>query len=787
LAAALGLQWAQVSGAGSPVWPAFGISLAALILWGRSLWPAIFLGRLLAGLAVGSDQPLPAEIAIAAINSFADVFAATVLLWLGFDSRLRSLRDTLWLIGAVAGSAAISASLGTATLTLSSALSLENAATVWSGWWFGNIVAGLTIAPLILSWFSHGFGGFTIRRSLHLAACLTTVVTLGWLIFHPESYPSWRTWHLFPALIWAALAFDVRGASAALLLSSALAIWGVTGGAGTFENGGTASLSFAQQFIAVSSVTILLLAAIGDERRRIESLARLAALASSSPDAIIGYGTDGKITSWNAAAEKVFGYTAEEAIGRNIGLLKPSDEGERFAPTPADLFDRAMAGGNIDVETIRRSKDGELIDVHVTGARLLGPRGEILGALSVLRDIRARKGTERALQELNTTLETKVAERTTELVKAQEQLRQSQKMEAIGQLTGGVAHDFNNLLTIIRGSADLLRREGIAEIKKRKYIEAISETADRAAKLTSQLLAFARRQALKPESFDAAERVRRIADMIRTVLGPRITVEVHALCDGCFITADVAQFETALINIAVNARDAMGGEGDLRISVEVTGHAPDYLTSTGSQSEFVAVKISDSGIGIPEEVLGQVFEPFFTTKTIGRGTGLGLSQVYGFARQSGGDVLLESEVGKGTTVSLIFPRVQEHDEQPTSELNKQSLPSPKRILLVEDNREVGQFAMQLLMELGHTVTYAESGELALKQLERRAEAYDLVFTDVMMPGMSGIELAEEVRQLYPSLRVVLTSGYSDVLAQKGDHGFDLLQKPYSMEALIRVL
>jgi CheY-like chemotaxis protein len=372
---------------------------------------------------------------------------------------------------------------------------------------------------------------------------------------------------------------------------------------------------------------------------------------------------------------------------------------------------------------------------------------------------------------------------------AQDQLRQAQKMEAIGQLTGGVAHDFNNLLTIIRSSADLLRSDAIPEERKRRYLDAIADTADRAAKLTAQLLAFARRQALKPEVFDAAERVQLVCDMVRTVVGSRIRLDLDLRCDGCFIEADIAQFETAVINMAVNARDAMDGEGTLTITARSSEGMPAGRWHEAAEGPFVAIAISDTGRGMAPELTTQIFEPFFTTKDVGKGTGLGLSQVYGFAKQSGGDIQVDSEIGRGTTFTLYLPRVSppERVERPEREMGDESRVERSCILVVEDNQAVGEFATQLLAELGHETRLAISADQALRLLEEDAERFDLVFTDVVMPGMSGIDLGLEIRRRWPKLRVVLTSGYSHVLAQDGRHGFELLHKPYSVQSLTGVL
>ena len=370
-----------------------------------------------------------------------------------------------------------------------------------------------------------------------------------------------------------------------------------------------------------------------------------------------------------------------------------------------------------------------------------------------------------------------------------EALRQSQKMEAVGQLTGGVAHDFNNLLTVIRSSTDLLMRPALTDERRLRYVKAISETVDRAAKLTGQLLAFARRQALQPEVFSVCENVRAISSMMGTLTGSRIDTVIELSDSPCFVDADPNQFDTALVNMVANARDAMQGEGKLSIAVRAVESMPAVRLHPAMAGPFVAVSISDTGSGIPITQLGQIFEPFYTTKSVGEGTGLGLSQVFGFAKQSGGEIAVASEVGNGTTFTLYLPRVagelhESREELPTVTLQEGHGTS---VLVVEDNVEVGTFAVQALSELGYVPTLAANALDALAELKGGADKFDVVFSDVVMPGMSGIELALELRKHYPSLPVVLTSGYSHVLAQNGSAGFELLHKPYSIDQLSRVL
>jgi signal transduction histidine kinase len=366
-------------------------------------------------------------------------------------------------------------------------------------------------------------------------------------------------------------------------------------------------------------------------------------------------------------------------------------------------------------------------------------------------------------------------------------LVQSQKMEAVGQLTGGVAHDFNNLLTIIRSSIDFLRRDDIAAPRRVRYIEAISQTVDRAAKLTGQLLAFARRQALTPVEFDVGAQVESVAELVRPLVGARIEIEVRSPAQPCFAKADVSQFETALINLAVNARDAMQGEGKLVFQIEAVTDVPSVRGHAGAAGAFVAVTVSDTGCGIAQDQLPSIFEPFFTTKAVGKGTGLGLSQVFGFAKQSGGEIVVASEEGQGASFRLYLPRTAGQRVSGPAAPRSEPCPSPPqtglRILVVEDNDAVGQFAVEMLTDLGHSPIRAANAEEAFAKLGDDAGGFDAVFSDVMMPGMDGLAMAKILRKRFGALPILLASGYSHVAAQEGTHGFELLHKPYSVGAL----
>jgi signal transduction histidine kinase/CheY-like chemotaxis protein len=378
----------------------------------------------------------------------------------------------------------------------------------------------------------------------------------------------------------------------------------------------------------------------------------------------------------------------------------------------------------------------------------------------------------------------------TERRQAEEALRQSQKMEAIGQLTGGVAHDFNNMLTIIRSATDFLRRRELTDDRRRRYIDAISDTVDRAAKLTGQLLAFARRQPLTPQVFDVGVQVEAIAQLIRPLVGGRIRIALEIRNPACLAMADVAQFETTLINLAVNSRDAMEDGGTISINVEKADAIPASGASRERSGEFIAISVKDTGVGIPPDKLSAIFEPFYTTKEVGKGTGLGLSQAVGFAKQSGGEIVVTSTLNEGSTFTIYLPQAEiPYSQAGTAAPGIEATTSGRghRILVVEDNEDVGKFSTELLQDLGYATRRADNAKQALALIAADELAFDLVFSDVIMPGMNGVELATIIRERYPGLPVVLTSGYSSVLAENADHGFELIQKPYSVEVLSRTL
>jgi PAS domain S-box-containing protein len=499
---------------------------------------------------------------------------------------------------------------------------------------------------------------------------------------------------------------------------------------------------------------------------------------------------DGRITFVNDAAKSLHGVAELGVEPANYAATYHLFR-EDGTPFPSSELPLARAVGGEVVQEARwriRRPDGTEILAIGSARPIVGADNVQTGAVLTLRDDTHRRASERALRELNETLEARVEKRTRELLSAQEALRQSQKLEAIGQLTGGVAHDFNNLLTVIRGSADILRRSDLSEEKRRRYVDAIATTSDRAAKLTSQLLAFARRQALSPRTFEVAKRLDEVREMLHTVVGSRVIIDVVADEDCCVVCADPNQFETAMVNMIVNGRDAMDGEGTITIKIAPTDHIPATRGHCRADGSFVCLQIKDTGHGIEADQLDRIFDPFFTTKDVGQGTGLGLSQVFGFAKQSGGEIRVESEVGAGTTFILYLPRAPSDaaDLEPAAD-ESEVVDRNGMILVVEDNKDVGEFASQLIEDFGYKTCWVPTGAAAIEYLAENPDTVSAVFTDVVMPGMSGVELATELGKRLPGLPVILTSGYSHVLAEEGSHGFTLIHKPYSADAVARAL
>jgi PAS domain S-box-containing protein len=464
----------------------------------------------------------------------------------------------------------------------------------------------------------------------------------------------------------------------------------------------------------------------------------------------------GRVTSWNIGGQRIKGYLPEEIVGQHFSrFYTPADQS---AGRPARALKIAEEQGRYEEEGWRVRKDGSFFWASVV-IDSIKENNRLIGFAKITRDITERR------------------EATLKLERMQKQLAESQKLDALGQLTGGVAHDFNNLLMVIGGSAQVLKKYADDE-KSQRAVQALESATRRGAALTSQLLTFARRQNVNPQVIHLRERIDAVRDVLNTGVGGAVHLAIDVNHDVWPIKVDISELETALVNLTINARDAMPDGGAIRISAENVS-----LNDEANKGDFVVIRVSDTGAGIPPDVVQKVFDPFFTTKPVGKGTGLGLSQVHGFAYQAGGLVALCSELGKGTTVTISLPR------DTAGILSDNSCPSPSSgsgtVLLVEDNPDVATASIGLLEQLGYAVRWVSDAEAALTEIER--DGIDVVFSDIVMPGkMDGLALAQTIRGKYPRIPILLATGYSDTL-RKTSLGFQILRKPYEIHELSQAL
>jgi PAS domain S-box-containing protein len=533
-------------------------------------------------------------------------------------------------------------------------------------------------------------------------------------------------------------------------------------------------------------------------------------LFENAPCGYLSLKPDGAIFRANATFSSWTGLTAEELVGKRFQDLL-NIAGRIFYETHFAPLLR-MQGFFNEVALDVLAADGKRLPVLVNAVERRDEAGNLLFIRMTIFNATDRRRYERelvdaravaeaastALRDLNADLEQRIASAVEQRMKVEEALRQSHKMEAVGQLTGGVAHDFNNLLTIIIGGLDSIGRQ-IGKLPESDEVARIRRSramalhgAERAAALTARLLAFSRRRALDPKPLDANRLISGLADLLQRTLGETIALETVSGAGLWRAFADPTELENVLINLAVNARDAMPNGG--RLTIE-TGNAlldeayVEALTEPVASGQYVLIAVSDTGHGMDETTLAQVFEPFFTTKEAGKGTGLGLSQVYGFVRQTGGHIRIYSEVGEGTSVKLYLPRAP--TDAPEREAAEQlsalsSEGGPETILVVEDHEELRAFSTGVLRELGYNVVEASSGRVALDVLQTNSD-FDLLFTDVVLPdGMSGRELAQEAVRRRPGLKVLFTTGYTrNAIVHNGklDAGINLISKPFTYEQL----
>ena len=777
-AARLGYAFAVGSGTVT-LWPPSGVTLALLLLSPRGRWREIVAGGLAGSIA--SDLISQYSVALALYAAAANVgesLAAALFLqwWIGPTVTLSTVRGVLGLaVGAVCAVNALTAVIGAGVLVFGFNMPFSRA---WFNWWIGDGLGMLIVAPLLLT-VAHARPR---ERRIHAGRALEAVamfVCLGGaaivaLGMHREGSLRPGPYFAFPFLLWAALRFGPWGAATGTMVLSAFAVGFASEGVGPFSVrllGDASATLQVYLYLAVASFSSLIAAAALEERmtaiRQVhESRQRYQNMVDTATDAVITIDRDSRILFANRATERIFGYRAEELVGQTLARLMPAasrSQHERGLARYLATGERHMPWQGAALTGLH--KDGREVPLEVSfGEYADGRTHEFTG---ILRDVSDKRAAEANLKTL------------------EEQYRQSQKMEAIGRLAGGIAHDFNNLLTVIQGNCDLLRESLPSGSPQASDLEHIRYAAERAASLTRQLLTFSRQQVLTPRPVDVEARLTSLVPMLRRLLGEHISVVVDAQPVGP-VLIDPSQFELVVLNLAVNARDAMPEGGTLTLATrELDVSAESSIGRESGAGPYVSLTVSDTGTGMDDETRRRVFEPFFTTKPIGSGTGLGLATVHGVVKQSRGAIEIDSAIGVGTTFRIYFPR---HDPATGGDEEVDGAVLSDRagatLLLVEDEEPVARIARRVLRTAGYRVLSAASPDEALSI---DGAKIDLLITDVVLPQMSGPALAARFRERRPALKVLFVSGYShDELgleAQTGP-GTAFLQKPFSQRDLL---
>ena len=790
-----------INPAATPLWPPTGFALALVLLRGYRMWPAILVGSF--SPYVMADPSLLNFVELGSIG-IGTVLAAFAGAWLidrwsdghkTFDTPSNVAKFAIF---SFVPTSMISAFIALAGFILANKSSLSDSIVTWVTWWLADAAGTLVIAPVVVLWAIMPLRSSAKWSLLESVAVLILVGVIAIVAYSPLiggnlisddlnvmlPHRSLLGFLVLLPLMWAGLVGNQRTVATAALIFCGIAIWGFSAGNDPFPkadlNGALLSL-----LVLSVSVSVLPLALAAATATRQSTEAHLLSvrdelthqvertnLALNSAKrhfqmliegvvdyAIFALDKEGHVASWNSGAQKVMGYAAEEVIGKNFGIFYRPDE--RRAGAPNRALELAIQRGKHEVEGWRIRKNGTPVFITGSVSSVLDDAGDLIGFANILRDATERRDAHE------------------KLVQAREQLAMAQKMEAIGKLTGGIAHDFNNLLMIIGGSAQIFAR--LLDPKLPRAIEAIQTAAKRGESLTRQLLTFSRHQPLNPMIVDLNESIRNMRTMIESSLRGNIVYDEN-VGDGVWpVKVDLAELELAIVNIAVNARDAMPNGG--RFSLSVNNATVDQEIS--DNRAFVAISFSDTGTGIPPNLLSKMFDPFFTTKEVGKGTGLGLSQVYGFAHQAGGTVTADSKVGQGTTITIYLPSCEEQQvtsKEVSAARTKIQHSNGQTVLVVDDSADVAEVTSSLFEHLGYDTIYRESAEAALELLEDGTRI-DLVFSDIVMPGtIDGIGLAREIRSRYPGLPVVLTTGYSDA-AKAVPPNLRILRKPFDADTL----
>ena len=781
------------------LWPPTGFALALILLRGYRIWPAILAGSFFPGATAARSLFDSGSIATGTLLA-AMAGAWLISRWANGRKAFVAPTDVLkFALVAFVPTALLSSTIAAAGLWLLSDVAPAHPVATWMTWWLADAAGTAIVAPVVVLWAMTPLRPFSKWGVLEAVAIFALTGVIGVAAYGPLTanglidadlngllpYRGLIGILVLIPLMWAGLRGNQRNAATASLVFCGIAVWGFSAGISPFaKTDVNGSLLLLFVLIVSTSVPPLVLAAAAATRHAAEAhllsvqdqlnrkiVETNLALDSAKRhfqiliEGVVDYAifvldTAGRVASWNSAAQQIIGYTAEEIIGKHFGIFYRPDE--RRAGEPNRALELAVQKDKHEVEGWRIRKNGTLVFVTGSVSVIRDDNGNLIGFANVIRDATERRDAQE------------------KLVEAREQLAMAQKMEAIGKLTGGIAHDFNNLLMIIGGNAQTFKR--LLDPKLPRAIEAIQTAAKRGESLTRQLLTFSRRQQLSPTVVDLNACIRTMRPMIESSLRGNIVYNEKIGAGVSPVKVDQAELELAIVNIAVNARDAMPSGGTFTLSVS---NAPKIHEVGDDQpiGPFAVIEFSDSGMGIPPNLLSKIFDPFFTTKEVGKGTGLGLSQVYGFAHQAGGTVRAESKIGQGTTLTMYLPLCAEADIA-IKEVSVRNVAHPRRptVLVVDDSAEVAQVTSSLFEHLGYDTVYRDSAEAALKLLAE-GKTFNLVFSDIVMPGtIDGVGLASEIRSRYPNLPVILTTGYSDA-AQAAPPNLPILRKPFDTDAL----
>ncbi len=756
------------------MWLPTGVAVAGLWLLGaRAAW-VVALGAVTQRTLIGYDLSVAAS---AGAGSAAEALVGLLLLRrLGYRPRLERLRDVLAVC--VAAVVAPAASVLCSWLARGFLWSNPDIAfySGWGGWWRMNALGLLAVVPVSLAWLAPSRAPGLRAEALPVAivalaqALLVAIV----IVLGPQGVAGIMLVNLtLLAALYAAVRHGPRAAVTAGSLAAVVIAVGTTNGLGPFLSVPTHERHLTLQLLELLMIGLpLVFGALVAERRAAEAEGRragaelaenralLEAIHRNANEGLYRSRPDGALLYANQAFADLFGFAdPQEALVANAFGLHANPERRR------DLMDTIARTGFITGEEVEfRRRDGSTFWGRVSSTTVRGLDGSVLSYDGAIADVTARRQLE-------------------------ERLRQSQRLESVGQLAGGIAHDFNNVLTAIVGYAELIRASSAAHDPVQGHAGGVLRAAERAAALTRQLLAYSRRQVLSPQVLELGSVVQQLGEMLRRLIGEHIQLRIDTDPRGSWSLVDRSQLEQVIVNLVVNARDAMPDGGDLLITIASVGEATVAAGGGGQLRDgpHIRLQVADTGVGMDEAVRTRAFDPFFTTKDRGKGTGLGLSTVYGIVQQSGGDVYLDSRPGQGTTVTVCLPQVAPAAAPEPAPPAPTLAPATATILVAEDEAAVRELAAEFLARAGFTVLPAVDGQDALDLAAHHGGAIDVLVTDVVMPRLGGRELAHRLLADHPRTRVLFISGYTDDagdLRGLAPAGCDFLQKPFGPESLV---